>query len=331
MRVHFFLDREPLAELARLDPDREWQALQQGDEAWILQTYLRLARAGWPVDLVSRLPETGTVVFHARDRHRIAAACPSESPLVLVGVRGDRHPLLGLPDLEIVQSPESADGRHRVHVHSWAQPGLVARDPGRGERLERVAFKGFLANLHPALRGEPWRSELARRGIEWVCDAVDYERGAYDRGGLAWPDFREVDATVALRPQQRASADKPATKLYNAWLAGVPAILGPEPGFRALRRSELDYLEVANAEEALAALDRLRREPELYRAMVENGQARAAEFRPEALLETWRQLLFEELPARIAAERDGEGSRPPLRRWLARRVAVLRLLAIQDP
>ncbi len=329
-RIAFYFTREPLRELARIDPDRDWRLLQQGDEAWILQTYLRLARAGLPVELVDRLPERGTLLFYAKDRHRVASQCPSLSPLVLVGVRGDRGSLRGLADLEVVQSARSA-GARRVHLPFWSQPGLLPRDPARGTRLERVAFKGYLENLHPELRNPAWGATLAARGVEWVGDAVAYAGGSHRRDTLAWPDFRAIDAVVALRPRLRRGADKPATKLYNAWLAGVPALLGPEPGFRALRRSELDYLEITSGAEALAALERLRTDPGLYRAMVDNGRERAREFTPSAIVEVWRRLLFEELPARVAAERrDGTG-RPPLGRWLARRVEVLRLSAIQDP
>ena len=38
---------------------------------------------------------------------------------------------------------------------------------------------------------------------------------------------------------------KPPSKLFNSWLAGVPAVLGHESAYRAERRSDLDYIEVS--------------------------------------------------------------------------------------
>jgi hypothetical protein len=104
-------------------------------------------------------------------------------------------------------------------------------------------------------------------------------------------------------PDKKLHARKPATKLYNAWLAGVPAILGPEQAYRELRRSDLDYLEVKNVPEALAAVDRLIREPALYAAMVENGKRRAEEFTIDAIRKRWVDLLYRAIPAMSANPR----------------------------
>src|SRR5436309_1927650 len=167
MRVTFFLDalgaQEDLDGLRRLDPDRDWRSFQRGEQVWVLQTYLRLARAGRPVELAAMPPGEGLIVFHAKQARAL---------------RRQRH-LLG--------------------------------------------------------------------------DAV---------------------LVLAVRPEGR-STNKPASKLVNAWLAGVPALLGPEIAYRELRRSELDYCEVSSLAEAQAAVDRLLGDPGLYNAMVENGRARA--------------------------------------------------------
>jgi hypothetical protein len=124
-----------------------------------------------------------------------------------------------------------------------------------------------------------------------------------------------------VRPAEGAHTGKPGTKLYNAWLAGVPAVLGPEPAFRELRRHELDYLEVTSVEEALAAIDRLRSDPALYRAMVDHGRERARDFSVEAILDRWTDLLWERVPA-LAAQRPLR-SVPPLLRPAVRKVSGL--------
>lgn len=327
--VRFFLP-EPPAELARLagiDPDRDWRELVTGDRAWILQTYLRLARAGAPVELVGAVPSDGVVLFHAKHERHVRRARGAGRAL-LVGCRADnRQPLAA--EVEILQNRQFEDRRSRFHVPHWPQPGLLPRDRARGERVERVVFKGFAANLHPELASPGWAAALAERGLAWEADAPHYAGAATATAEARWADYREVDAVIALRPPERKTArSKPATKLANAWLAGVPALLGPEPAFRELRRSELDYLEVDGAEAALAALDRLRAEPGLYRAMVENGDRRAVEVDVASVVARWRELLFEALaplaadPARARRRRVPLGLRRLgrlLARWAAGR------------
>jgi hypothetical protein len=214
---------------------------------------------------------------------------------VLVGVRGDRHDPL-IADVEVLQNGRLANGRDRVFVPHWPQPGLAPRDPLRGDRIERLAYKGLLNNLHPGFLTHEWRRELAELGVEWVADASE-GTSAVTATGLAWNDYREVDLVLAVRPPgSRDHRFKPASKLVNAWLAGSPALLGPDYAFRELRESELDYEEVASVREAANAIRTLKEKPGLYRAMVEHSRSRAAEFTIAALAERWRRLLLEEVP-----------------------------------
>ncbi len=342
MRCTFFLSRSlpdsaDLAALGRLDPDRDWRELVRGERAWILQTFLFLRRAGFPAELAAAPPTDGLVVFHAKEARALARLRPAPG-VALVGVRADnRQPLIA--DFEVLQNGHFADGRRRFAVPHWPQPGLLPRDPARGDRVERLAYKGYAQNLHPGLRSAEWTGFLAERGLAWVADAVPFAGLSTERDALDWPDFRDVDLLVALRPpDRRLWTSKPATKLVNAWLAGVPAILGPEVAYRELRRSPLDYLEAATVAEARAAVLRLATDPALYRAMVEHGRQRMAELGElgelgdlgrEAIVACWSRLLGEEIPARAAgARRDGAGlplrSFPlPLRAALRRAGRVL--------
>ncbi len=330
--VRFFLP-EPSAEIARLaalDPDRDWRELVTGDRAWILQTCLRLAREGAAVELVGQVPADGIVLFHAKHERLLRRAPGAAGRALLVGCRADnRQPLAA--EVEILQNRQFEDGRGRFFVPHWPQPGLLARDPGRGERIDRVAFKGFAANLHPDLAAASWRAALAERGLTWQADAPAFAGAATPTAEAHWPDYREVDVVVALRPPERRTArSKPATKLVNAWLAGVPALLGPEPAFRELRRSELDYLEIDGAAAALAAIDRLRADPALYRAMVEQGRVRAPEVEPAAVAARWRELLFERLPPLLADPARARRRRLPLALRRAGRL-LARWAALRPP
>ena len=326
MQIRFFFDGLPPDGLLGVDPDRDWRRFQQGDEAWILQSFLRLRRAGVAVELTAEPSGAGLVVFHAKHKRALLRRLHRLDRCLLVAVRGDLAGSLRLADFQVVQCSEAADGRRRHFIPHWPQPGLQARDERRGDLFATLAYKGFLDNLHPAFRDEEWRRWLAARRIAWVVDAVRFAGGATDREALHWPDFRDLDGVLAVRPHDQASRPKPATKLYNAWLGGTPALLGPEAEYRALRRDELDYLEIDSLAGARAAVTRLAEQPGLRRAMAERGRERAAEFAPQRTLERWRELLVERLPA-LAASATGSDAAPEIsvRRRFLRRVEGFRL------
>lgn len=286
-----------LAELAQPPaPDAVADRLRGGRNAWVLQTYLWLRRRGHAALLATRPRPGALCVVHYDDLH--ARDLPASS--YWLGVRGDRPPML-LADMQVVQTPVLANGISSHFVPNWPQPGLLARLPERGTRVERVGYVGRERNLAPEFRSAAFRRELAQLGFTLVVRE--------DR----WGDFRDLDAILAVRRASPAKLrTKPASKLINAWFAGCPALLGPEPAFEARRLSPLDYLAVATPREAIAALRRLRDEPGLHAAMVENGRRRAREFDVESTLARWEDLLAG--PVREDYER---WRRAPARaRWL---------------
>lgn len=303
MRTTFFLVGEhDQASLRRLDPDESWRIFRCGQRNWVLQTYLRLARAGLPVELSAELPQEGLVVFHARQRHAVISRGRPDARVVLVGVRGDcRDPLIA--DFEIVQNGRYADDRQRFFVPHWPQPGLQPRAADRGARIRRIDYKGWIENLDRSFLKSDWEHFLAARGIEWHIDGPGFEQAADRQVEIEWADYREVDLVLSVRRLSwRHRFCKPATKLYNAWLAGVPAILGREYAVREIRRSELDYLEVSSVADAKRAVSRLIEDPELYLAMVRHGRERATQYSIDATLGKWTKLLTETLPELVGSD-----------------------------
>jgi hypothetical protein len=215
-------------------------------------------------------------------------------------VRGDRPPLL-LADQQVVQTPLLADGATSHFVPNWPQPGLRPRAPERGARFARIGYVGRERNLAAEFRSDAFRRELAKLGLELVLRD--------DR----WWDYGDLDAVLAVRHASPAKLrTKPASKLVNAWHAGCPALLGPEPAFEARRRTALDYLAVATPQEALAALRLLTAEPGLRAAMAENGRLRAREFSVERVARCWEELLA----GPVAADFERWRRAPRRARWL---------------
>lgn len=307
----FFLDCDDaaLAAWRGFAPDAEPWRLLLGEDYWIALSFARLRDAGLPVRLDNRLPVDGTVVFYAGHKRAVWRQHHRGNGALLVAVRSDRRPV-GFADAEIVQNAASADGKRSFHLPHWPQPGLLPRDPARGATLRSLLFPGTPQNLHPDFASPRWHRFLAERGITFRQQ--DGARPA------AWPDYRDVDALLAIRPSgARLVRNKPAWKLFNAWLAGVPAILGPESGYRELREDPLDFLEADGLDGAMAAVDKLC-DPAVYAAMVAQGQRRGAAFTTAATVERWRALLEDGL-----LQASGGHPRRPLPRW-RRRVSEAR-------
>ena len=261
------LAAERLAQLARTPVD-----------CWVLRTFYHLRQ-------VSELVSLGTEMR----LDRINMACVYD-----IGRRRRRN--LGFLAVAQADGYRSALGNFNIRqnglegrdatqdwVPHWRQPAIRPRRAGRGTTIATVAYRGGLVNLAPAFRAPGFAAELDARGLAFDLG----EDGAAD-----WADFTEVDVILAVRSATlRDLKAKPASKLVNAWAAGVPVIAGHEPAFEELRRSDLDYIQVATPAEAIAAIDNLRAHPERYAAMVRNGLQRAEAFSDDRLQRRWIALF----------------------------------------
>jgi hypothetical protein len=112
----------------------------------------------------------------------------------------------------------------------------------------------------------------------------------------AWNDYSDVDLVLAHRiASPTLLHEKPASKLINAWLAGVPALLSDEPAYAALRQTKLGYLTVDTPQSLLRSIDHLQADRSLYGAMIENGRTRAREFSIEAVHAHWLDLILNDV------------------------------------
>jgi hypothetical protein len=289
-----FLLPAKAAELDRLreyHPDIHIPLFATGVMVWTVQTYIRLRDAGFPVELASVPPTRGIALVHADFGNWLLRTATPESDLHVVVMRADRGASANV-DSEIVQNRHSADGRRAYYIQHWPQPGLKPRDPARGSHLTVATFKGHVSSMHPYLRTSDWDDDLARIGIRWRAQNTEFVSSFVVKGTTDWHDYESIDAIVGLRPDRVDDyPNKPASKLVNAWHAGVPAILGPEIAYRELRRTNLDFIEVASPSAAVRALENLRRSPETYRAMIANGCERARQFSVDSVVEEWGHFI----------------------------------------
>jgi hypothetical protein len=297
MAIQFFVP--PRKEMREPLPDRAedyWPWLSShakfadGRYNWTIQTFLYLRAAGADVKLVRSLPRRGIVCSH---RDFLPLTLLPSPDLFLVCIKPDRREHTWA-HFYIVQNPKdrifSKDryGWRAAALPHWPQGSLIPRRTDRGEQCENVAYFGRRLNLAPELKTPEWSAELRALGFNWML--VPSQQ---------WHDYSDIDITVAVRSfDDRPLADplldpnsKPPSKLINSWLAGTPAVVGPESSFRNIRQNPLDYLEATSGDALKAALIELRANRPLYRDMVAHGAERAREFSVDMCISRWCAVL----------------------------------------
>jgi hypothetical protein len=299
--IHFFVPyRNDRIDALPRSCDEYWpwvlrnRSVNEGKYSWTLQTYLQLRAEGFDCVLTEQLPDHGIVVAH---RDFLPVFMPPRPNIFLVCVKPDRREHTWA-HYYVVQNLRDAifksgkDSRRVSVLPFWPQPGLIPRNPARNATCRNIVYAGREGNLAPELRTAEWAARLQAAGFCW-------QRQPLER----WHDLSETDVIVAARSFAANDStnpifdvdSKPPSKLINAWLAGVPAVLGVESAFRNVREHDLDYLEVKSSDDVVAALEKLRNNPELYRAMVLHGRVRAAHFTTQAIRAAWIRTLTDDI------------------------------------
>ncbi len=176
------------------------------------------------------------------------------------------------------------------------QRGLIGRSADRHERIERVALKGYSHNLPDFVLNPAFGERLRAMDVDL---RLDTEADKPPR----WHEFQDVDVVVCVRRfQPKYDTDehylrKPATKLINAWCAGVIPIVGPEAAYLEEIDEGRDAIVASDADGIVAAIQRLRNHPEQVRELLARGRAKAARWTTDTVLDQWQELLSSELPS----------------------------------
>lgn len=272
--------RQP--DLAPIDPQRLSNLSGGQLNSWVVRTYYELRVRSHPVRLSPRPDPASINVVASRDFGRR----DRDTKSFVVIPRGDSHAPM-LADFVIHQNGLRPRTSRSAALPHWPQPGIIKRDPGRPPRISRLTFKGRPANLDAEFRSQSFRDRLSAMNIDFEIDTIETLVGDH-----SWNDYRDADAVLAVRNMTKYdAAKKPASKLINAWIAGVVPLLGPEPAFQELRRSPLDFIEVRTPEDVLNTISSLNEAPGDVRAIMENGAMRAREFDEESISAQWVSLL----------------------------------------
>jgi len=263
------------------DPDSLRSRIQTNEDCWIILTYLYLKRKHLNVSISDRFIPGEICVVSSLDLGIKDRTFNS----FIVGCRSDGFQP-ALCDLTVVQNKACIDSETDIFIPHWPQPGIISRLKERGSTIENIVFKGGDVNLYESFRSPEFKRELEKLGVTLRIN------GRPENQPVMWHDYSTDDLVLAVRDlTEKDALVKPASKLINAWIAGVPAFLGPEPAFREQRKSELDYIEVTTPQAVFEAVKLLKSQPELYQKMLANGQKRAEDFTAEKMIERWYEFL----------------------------------------
>jgi hypothetical protein len=275
------------------DPNENWPGFGLGMYTWTIKTYLHLRSINFPCQLVNYLPKQGIILID-HNHLRSQGLKPNQKQL-FVCLEQD-----GLPypyaQLSVVQNPIAAQLKEsRYYIPHWPQPGLLPRYHDRGVQFENVGFFGHEVNLAAELKNSRWQRDLCDLGLKW-CPVINCNHWSdYSSLDARWNDYSEIDVMVAIRSFRNGEKflHKPASKLYNAWLAKVPAILGVESAFRAEGEPGLNYLEVSSYEQLLQALRDLKNDSSFCHQLVHQGFLRGQDFLADQTVKRWANFLQE--------------------------------------
>src|SRR5690554_1525982 len=253
-----------------------WPRFVRSEWAWIVQTYYELCSAGYAVT-ASSWPESQKVnVMHADDYLHLLN---KQSFFVAVVVADRRVYFPG--NCNLVQNKNQRFRKSDYWIPHWDQPGLIPRVPGAPDpsRAFNVAFAGIPENS--------------------VKLTQIVERGAFEKpvrifmlSPQSWNDFSEVDVLVAVRDfKGNRHPEKPPTKLFNAWVAGVPFIGGMDSAYEQVGQPGVDYLQVSNQKQLLEAISRLQNNDE-WSSLVNAGRQASQAYNRLKTRETWSNVLF---------------------------------------
>lgn len=280
-------------------------------QAWLYQTWLRLRQAGVVTRLVHQIPKEGILVT-------LTGFLPEKfqppGTLFVAGVVADGLPHPGA-QLQIVQNSKHARAlAGSVFMPHWPNPGLISRDASRGNRFQKVCFYGDVSNLATELSSPEWRRDLLK------ATGAELEIRTSER----WHDYSDADAVLAVRSFSAGRLlHKPATKLYNAWLAGVPFVGGTDSAYAGDGTPGTNYLRASSPQEVLDCLSMLKHSPERRRELVGQGNRMTAEFSAEAICNRWISLLGMELPRLASTWEDRSPVSRRLRHQARRAVCAL--------
>ena len=262
---------------------------------WVWPIFRQLKDRGFRATFSYELEEGAVNIIHGQIARGLLAPADFKKHFI-IGIRADYRPF-PYGQFEIVQNETTAGGR-RVYMPLYPQPGLIPRDERRAG-VETVCFSGRAQNSFGL---DQVGRELEKIGCRFVF-----------KGEGEWQNMDDVDVLLGIRSfSKKPYHDKPATKLFNAWLAGIPFIGGYDSAFEQCGEPGVNYLRVSSRDELMSEMRRLKDDPALYASIVREGKTAGQRYAAERVTDRWVEFL--EGPAAVEYRAWAAGAAGPGRR-----------------
>jgi len=264
------------------EANNKWEGRKSGNYIWTVKTFGYLKKKGFQCYLTDNIPTHGIIITH-RDFFKNHMKPSSTQLFVCIIADTYRHPFA---QLHIIQNQADSISKRQnqwpsFFMQHWPENGLIERAKNRNEQLINVSYFGSLKRLAPQLRSQDFKEKLRKMGFNWTIVPPN-----------KWNDYSDTDVVLAVRSFTKMPFYKnPASKLYNAWRAGVPAILGPESAYRSEGEHGINYIEVNTLPEVFQALTKLKEDKVFRNSIVTNGYQKAKKINSETITERWMEFL----------------------------------------
>ena len=250
-------------------------------DAWIYTTYVYLKVRGFKVNISDKLVKNHINIIHY-DHFGFKEVC---SDCYVVSVKADRNRTF-ISNYEIIQSPYSSEHDKDIFIHHWPEANIIVRDSSRGSKVENLVYYGRKYYLPDYIETKNFKEKLEKLGVNLKISDVRSE----------WKNYKEADIVLSVRKAPSFyRKSKPASKLVNAWLAGVPAIVDSDPICNYLKKTDFDYISANSEKEMLEAIALLKEDAVLYEKMVTNSKKRAEEFTIDKIADMWINALSRDI------------------------------------
>ena len=248
---------------------------RDGPFCWSLQTYFHVRKLR-PDVTCSFSPDRNAINFA---HYACFDSLPFTGDEFVVCIQADYPRFRGSP-LHVVQNGQSLDDRSRF-VPLWPQYGLIPRSSSRGGQFTNVGYFGRPNAADTST--EAWCKIVSQVGMNFLSMPAD-----------RWHDYSEVDLVVGHRGfDDLAYETKPATKLLNAWRAGVPFVSGGDSAHRQIGAAGVDYFEAESANDLVSLLKMLKADPDQVASVVRKGSEKAQLYSDESIARTWIDIIEE--------------------------------------
>jgi hypothetical protein len=267
---------DSVSEMVKKNTGLAAKVFAKGELTWCLQTFLNLSKIEslnlqcsnkLSEDCINIIHSDTLLNFRGNDNHFI------------VCVQAD-YPRRHWSHYHLVQNKNQLLV-NTSYIPHWVQPGLIKRNPDRKD-VKRVAYSGQTFNKNLAGTEDIWKKMLEPHGIEFITLSND-----------SWHDLSTIDILIGIRSfDTNPYNNKPPSKLFNAWHAGIPFIGGWDSAYRQVGVPGEDYLKVRTGQEALEAILNLKNDAGLYNKLVNNGTQKAQLYTQETITKIWEETLL---------------------------------------